>query len=245
MTRNFVDSLHPKSESQLSVCLDLVCYLGFSSVWVSNLTKETKELVIQSYPPEIIKIYERLDIGANQESKRDMISLLRRKRRFFPIIAITCLNPELAAWAAQDNRVDILKFPLLQIGKLMTRSIAKLMVKFQKHLEIPLAELYSLPERWQIPAIRGIRSALDIAAQKAVLIIFNSGSISPDQIHSPRELASLGQILLSNSTLPLDSISSIPNQLLEQNLTKISSNYIVPGVVRVSKSLVFQENEEE
>ena len=64
----------------------------------------------------------------------------------------------------------------------MSRSIAKLMAKFQKHLEIQLAELYSLPERQQIPALRQIRSALEIAIRKNIPILFNSGSRRLDPV---------------------------------------------------------------
>jgi RNase P/RNase MRP subunit p30 len=153
----------------------------------------------------------------DNESKEQIITLLRQRRRNVPIIAVTCLIPEIAAWVAQDNRVDILKFPVFQIGKLLSRSIAKLMVQFNKHLEVSLSELYCLPERQQIAAIRQIRSALRIAQRKSVPILFSTGSSTIAQMRSPRELISLGQILLDSSILPLDSMSKIPQKLLNQN----------------------------
>lgn len=234
MPRKFVDSLSLRPESQLPACLHTANQLGFSEIWISNPTKKERKLITQSPFTALIRMYERLDIGLYNESKGKMVSILRQRRRKIPIIAVTCLIPELAAWSAQDNRVDILKFPVLQTGKLMTRSIAKLMVKFRKHLEIPLSELYSLPERQQISALRQIRSALKIAIHKNVPILFTSGSSRVDQMRSPRELASLGQILLSSSTLSLDSLSTIPQRLLKQNLIKISPDYIAPGVFKVS-----------
>lgn len=240
MTRHFIDSLSFSSESQLSTSLHVANHLGFSEIWISNPNKIGKNIMAQS--SSRLRIYERLDIGSNKESKNKIISILRQRRRKIPIIAIMCLTPELTAWAAQDNRVDILKFPVFQTGKLMTRSIAKLMVKFEKHLEIPLSHLYSLPEHKQISVIRQIRVALEIAIRKEVPILFSSGCSRADQMRSPRELASLGQILLSESTLPLDSLSIIPQRLLQQNLIKISPNYITPGVFKVP--LQSQQEEE-
>jgi RNase P/RNase MRP subunit p30 len=223
--------------------------LGFSELWISNPTKEVKKTINKYHDSSSIRIYERLDIGVNNESKEQITTILRYRRRTVPIIAVTCLTPEIAAWTAQDNRVDILKFPVLQIGKLMTRSIAKLMVKFEKKLEIPLSDLYGLPERQQIAAIRQIRFALGIAQKKGVPIIFSSGSSRAKQIRSPRELISLSQVLLEKSTLPLDSLSKIPQDLLKQNLLKILPNYILPGIFKIENQPLIplnrQEEEEE
>jgi RNase P/RNase MRP subunit p30 len=245
MPRNFVDSCDPIFESQLRTFLQVANQLGFTEIWISNPTKEERKLLSQSSFINLIRLYERLDIGINNESKAQMISILRQQRREIPIIAVTCLTPELAAWAAQDNRVDIIKFPVFQLGKLMSRSIAKLMVKFNKHLEIQLAELYSLPERQQIPALRHIRSALEIATRKNVPILFSSGSKKPDQMRSPRELVSLAQMFLMNSTSSLDSLSTIPQRLIQRNLLKISPDYIAPGVFKISFPPLLKANMEE
>ncbi|MFX1516731.1 MAG: RNase P subunit p30 family protein [Promethearchaeota archaeon] len=235
MPRNFVDSLNPNRESQLLTFLHMAIHLGFTDLWISNPSKEEKKQATQFSLDSHLKIHERLDIGSNNESKAQLTSLLSQKRRKIPIVSITCLNPDITAWAAQDNRVDILKFPVFQTGKLMSRSIAKLMIKFQKCLEIQLCELYSLPERQQIPAIRQIRSAVEIAIRKKVPILLSSGSMRPDQLRSPRELVSLGQMFLENPVSSLDSLSSIPQQILERNLRKIDPNYIAPGVFKISE----------
>ncbi|MFX0209368.1 MAG: RNase P subunit p30 family protein [Candidatus Hodarchaeota archaeon] len=248
MPRNFIDSLGSRHESNLLAYLHTASQLGFAEIWISNPIKEEKKLITQPTFTSLIRMRERLDIGLNHESKTHMVSILRQQRRHIPIIAVTCLTPELTAWAAQDNRVDILTFPVFQIGKLMSRSIAKLMVKFQKHLEIQLSDLYSLPERQQIPALRQIRSALEIASRKNVPILFSSGCKKPDQMRSPQELASLGQMLLMGSTMSLDSLSTIPQQLLQKNLLKINPSYITPGVYKISspiRSSIAVEKEEE
>ncbi|MFX0086064.1 MAG: RNase P subunit p30 family protein [Candidatus Hodarchaeota archaeon] len=248
MPREFVDSLNFISESHLNSCILIANQLGFSELWISNPPKGIKKNIKAFTDSSSIRIYTRLDIGMKNESKEQITTILRHRRRTVPIIAVTCLTPEITAWAAQDNRVDIIKFPILQIGKLMTRSVAKLMVKFEKNLEIALSDLYNLPERQQIAAIRQIRFALGIAKKKGVPIIFSSGSSKAKQLRSPQELISLSQVLLEESTLPLDSLSKIPNNLLKQNLLKISPNYILPGVFKVEDQLRFplsQMKEEE
>lgn len=247
MPREFVDSINIKSETQLESCILIANQLGFSYLWISNPSKGMKKRINNHKKNSLLQIHERADIGANNESRDQIISFLRHQRRNVPIIAVKCLIPEITAWAAQDNRVDMLKFPIFQIGKLFTRSIAKLMLKFGKLLEVPLSELYCLPERQQIAALRQIRSALEIAQKKNVPILFNSGSSMVTQMRSPRELVSLGQILLEKLTIPLDSLSKIPQQLLKQNLLKITSNYISPGIYKIdnhSRNTINRQEEE-
>lgn len=248
MPRDFIDSLFIKTESQLESFILTAKYLGFSELWISNPTKKINNSINKLTKSHSVRMYKRADIGADNESKEQIIALLRQKRRSVPIIAVTCLIPEIAAWAAQDNRIDILKFPVFQIGKLLSRSTAKLMIKFDKYLEISLSELYCLPERQQIAVIRQIRSALQIAQRKSVPIIFSSGSSKISQMRSPRELISLAQILLGTAVLPLDSLSKIPLKLLKQNLIKVTPDYIVPGIFKMdnqSQSVINHTEDEE
>jgi RNase P/RNase MRP subunit p30 len=192
-----------------------------------------------------LEIILRLEIDAEKLTKNQIMNILRKHRRKYPIIAIKCNNPEITSWAAQDNRVDIISFATNNISKLFTRSVAKLMVKFSKHLEISLAPLYMTTERTQIPIIRSFKQTLKLSFQKKVPIIVNSGSTSLEQLRPPWELASLAQILSEEKMIPLDSISKIPAQLITQNQKKISKNYLSPGVYRVSNNdLMLQEEEE-
>ncbi len=243
MSREFIDSIRPNSELQLSTYLQIANQLGFSEIWVSN----PKERRIYSQDPlsSLVNVYPRLDIGLNHETKRDLITILKQQRRNYPIIAVTCFKPEIAAWAAQDNRVDMLNFPIFKTAQLMTRSVAKLMIKFDKHFEIALSDLYTLPTRQQISALRHIQSALEIASQKKVPIIFDSGSRTPNQMRSPRELAALGQLVSMTPTLSLDQLSILPKNLIKRNLLKISPSYIAPGVFKIPYELKIQVNEEE
>ncbi|MCK4849069.1 MAG: hypothetical protein KAT16_08600, partial [Candidatus Heimdallarchaeota archaeon] len=174
-----------------------------------------------------------------------IIPILRKQRRETALIAIKCYDPELTGWAAQDNRIDILSFPINQIGKLFTNSVAKLMIKFEKHLELSLANLYLSPERLQIQIIRQIKQAMDIAKKKNVPIIVNSGSASVNQLRSPWELISLFQTLTSSEDYQIDSLSKIPFKLVSKNNVKISSDYIAPGIFKVTENSkqIFEEEE--
>jgi len=236
MPRRFVDYITPMRVSDLPAMIELDLLFGYSQVWIGSqqlLDNVDISKLIEEYPIEIIT---RLDIDGKELVKNQIIPILRKQRRETPLIAIKCYDPELTGWAAQDNRVDILSFPINQIGKLFTNSVAKLMIKFEKHLELPLANLYLSPERVQIQAIRQIKQAMDIARKKKVPTIINSGSTSVKQLRSPWELISLVQTLTSSKDSQIDSLSKIPYKLVSKNKVKISSDYIAPGIFKVTES---------
>jgi len=217
---------------QLLTGLKVAKHLGFAEVWISNPSKANIKVLTQISTPEYPRVFQRIDIGLHEKNKANLISIIRQQRRQIPIIAMTCTTPDIAAWAAQDNRVDILKFRPFEIGKLLNRSVAKLMNKYQKHLEISLIDLYAFPYRTHIATIRNIRNALIMVLRKHISFIISSGSARLDQLRTPRELASLGQILLNNTPLPLDALSTTPRNLLTQNLQKIVPEYVIPGVFK-------------
>lgn len=244
MVRVFVDTLNPNqytSETELLTCVKLVRAFNFSVIWLSNLPTSLFDQIKKNYQTKNFLIYPRLDLDTRKENKEDIVHLLRQNRRKYPIIGIECTTPDIAAWAAQDNRIDILKFPVLQFNKLFSLSVGNLMQKFNKFLEVPLSTLYASSERIYIPIIRETRFALSRAVKKGIPIIFNSSGSKPTDQRNPLELAALGHILCLDSQKALDGISTIPNTLLEHNLKKIDSNYIMPGVFRFN----IDQNEEE
>ncbi len=228
MARRYVDYIIPKKSNSLGEMLEIGSILGFSHFWIDhNLVKRSDQLNLPSNQVEIIP---RLDIDQPEIKKDKITAILRQQRRKIPIIAIKCHDPEITSWAAQDNRIDIINFPLHQIGRLFTRSVAKLMIKFHKNLEISLVNLYSIPERQQIPILRHLQQALTIAVLKQVPLIFNSGSTTKFHLKTPLDLAALAQFLLPRQINTLDTISKIPSRLIHKNIVKTSEDYISPGV---------------
>jgi len=233
MPRRFVDYIASDMVSDLRVMVETNLLFGYSQVWIGSHhfphNVDVSKLM-EEYPIEIIT---RLDIDGKGLAKNQIIPILRKQRRNTPLIAIKCYDAELTGWAAQDNRVDILSFPINQIGKLFTNSVAKLMIKFEKYLELSLAHLYLLPENARIQAVRQIKQAMNIANKKNVLMIINSGSTSVSQLRSPWDLISLAQTL--SNTSQIDSLSKIPINLVLKNKVKISSDYIAPGIFKITE----------
>jgi ribonuclease P/MRP protein subunit RPP1 len=248
MSRKYVDYIIPEDPHSLVEMLEVGGLLGFSQYWIDK-TRINQE-VQSSLVTNRIEIIPRLNIDQIDAKKEYFISILRKERRKFPIIAIKCYDSEIASWAAQDNRIDIINFPLSLIGRLFTRSVAKLMIKFSKYLEISLGELYTIPERQQIPILRHVQQALNIAVIKQVPIIFNSGSKTKFELKAPLDLIALAQFLLPSHINAIDTISSVPFRLAQENLIKTSTDYISPGIytengfrklIDIDKTLVEEE----
>ncbi len=244
MQRKFVDYITSVTPSNLRAILEVSHLLGYSQIWLGRQWNTKTEDFSKFSDNHSLELVNRLDIDASKVPKEKIVQILRRERRNFPIISVKCSDSEIVGWAAQDNRIDILVFPPHQISKLFTRSIAKLMIKFAKHLEISLSELYLSPERTQIPVFRQIRQALEIAQIKSVPIIVNSGASNQSELRSPYDLASLAQVLFSKKEPPLNSLSTIPTHLLSRNQIKISKDYLAPGIyLAPERDINIQEEE--
>ena len=230
MPRRYVDYIVPEDSHSLAEMLEVGSLLGYSQIWVdyTRINQENQQQLLS----DRIEIIPRLNIDQQDGTKDKIISILRKKRRKIPIIAITCYDSEITSWAAQDNRIDIVNFPLPLIGRLFTRSIAKLMIKFNKKLELSLVDLYNVPERHQIPILRHLQQALNIAVTKKVPLIFNTGSKTKFELKAPLDLAALAQHLLPPQINAVDAISYIPFKLSQENLVKTSEDYISPGVYK-------------
>ncbi|MHA2096172.1 MAG: RNase P subunit p30 family protein [Candidatus Hodarchaeales archaeon] len=244
MQRKFVDYITPVSSSDLRTILEMSKLLGYSRIWLGRQWNTEPIDGNNLSSNQSIELVNRLDIDSSKISKEKIVQILRRERRNFPIISVKCTDPEIVGWAAQDNRIDILVFPQQLIGKLFSRSIAKLMIKFVKYLEISLSDLYLSPERIQIPMFRQIRQAIEIAQIKSVPIIINSGAANQTQVRSPWDLISLSQVLFSKKEPPLEAISTTPNKLLSSNQVKISNDYLAPGFFRATENNNHVQEEE-
>ena len=77
---------------------------------------------------------------------------------------------------------------------------------------------------------------MNIAKKKKVSLIVNSGSTSVNQLRSPWELISLTQTLTLSENNQIDSLSKIPFKLVSKNKVKVSSDYIAPGVFKVTEN---------
>ncbi|MHA2216662.1 MAG: hypothetical protein ACXACY_12025, partial [Candidatus Hodarchaeales archaeon] len=94
MVRKFVDYIIPKRISDLRAMIEINLLFEYSQVWIGSyqlLNNAEISKLIEDYPIEIVK---RLDIDGREQTKNQIIPILRKQRRNTPLIAIKCYDPE-------------------------------------------------------------------------------------------------------------------------------------------------------
>jgi len=223
--RSYVD-LWVRCES-FERCLEMMkCLkrLGFSSAAIElrgecverfdHLKREAEEVGI--------KLYRKLVLEPS--TRKELLKLLRENRGKFEVISVICRNLETALVAARDSRVDTIIIPVNP------------RYRFDKGVAALLKNRVELPFRYFLEDRGGfLRTASEIASilGKRCGIIVSSAGSSNLELRNPRQLASLLQVLGFDEERALDSISTEPTKLIEENLMKLSKNYVMRGVMRI------------
>ena len=115
MKRAFADlhlRLNLKDPATASRIINKAATLGYRLIAVplSPETREDEKVKLQRICSEAnIDFASRVDI--KPKTRNDLTHQLRRLRRKFEVICVTCENKEVARQAAKDHRVDLLNFP--------------------------------------------------------------------------------------------------------------------------------------
>lgn len=169
-----------------------------------------------------ISIYKKLVL--KPEGRRDLLKSLRENRGKFEVITVLCENLETALVAARDSRVDTLIIPPKPRFR-FDKGVAALI---KNRIELPFIYLLEGREAFLETAMR----IVDILGRK-IEIIVSSGASEELDLRGPRELASLLEVLGYAQEESLDSVSKIPEKILERNLLKLSKNYVARGVIKL------------
>ena len=223
--RKYVD-LWVKCEN-IEECLRMIkCLrkLGFSSAALElqgECMEKFDDLKIEAEKIEL-SLYRKLVLEPS--SRKELLKLLRENRGRFEVISVICRNLETALVAARDSRVDTMIIPVNP------------RYRFDKGVAALLRNKVELPFRYFLEDMGGfLRTASEIVSvlgKRCGIIVSSAGSCSLE-LRNPRQLASLLQVLGFNEERALDSISTEAINLLEENLVKLSKNYVMRGVVRL------------
>lgn len=238
--RKYVDFSVNANDESIENLVKLVSIFKFKIICINNPSNTIIRRIDSLEEKYSIKIFPKLFLGLETQNKEKIINSLRIKRKQFPVVSMNCESAELASWAAQDNRIDVISIPYLKLGRLVSISLLNLMNKFHKCFEIPLSELYIRPDR-RIQVIRHLTKSIQLMKLKKVPLIFSSGGNNLNELRSPLQLSTVGQLLTKGKVPERDSISSIPLNLINLNLKKISDSYIQPGVWKYEANEFMEE----
>ena len=170
-------------------------------------------------------------VNFSPKTPGELLHDLRRFRRKFEIISVTCTSKGVARQAAKDRRVDLLHFPATDLRRrFFDDAEAELASKALSSLEIEMASLLSLTGFSRIHLLSRLRRELAIAERFKVPVTISSGATNEYLMRGPYDyvaLATLFDMLMSSA---LRALSENPLAIVERNKEKLSLGYVAPGI---------------
>jgi RNase P/RNase MRP subunit p30 len=190
--------------------------LGYSCV--ASTTSNNLEASID------IDVASRVDLEPRRGS--DLLDQLRKVRSRFEVVAVKCINKDVARQAAKDHRVDILLFPedltIRRNARLDTQE-AKLASEVDCCYEINASELLFTGETRLAKLATVIKRELEVARRFDVPVI-----------REPKALAAMTVLLDVSEEAAVEMQTTTPDRLLKRNRAKLSEEYVSPGVRRIA-----------
>jgi RNase P/RNase MRP subunit p30 len=235
MKRTFADlhlRLNLQDSANASRIINKAATFGYRLVAVplSPETREDEIVKLQNICSEAkIDLASRVDV--KPKTHYDLTHQLRKLRRKFEVICVTCENKEVARQAAKDRRVDLLNFPSIDFRKrFFDRAEAELSSNSLAALEIDIKPLLVLEGPARIRLLSSLRREASIAGEFHVPIVVSSGVMNGTLLRKPRELAALASLFDLSETSALEAISQNPMSIVKRNRQKLCSKFVAPGI---------------
>ncbi len=169
-------------------------------------------------------------------SEMDLTRFLRKFRRQFEVICISCDNKEVARQAAKDRRVDLLNFSSLDYRKrFFDRAEAELASGCLAALEVDVRPLLVLEGPPRVRLLMSLRREVAVAREFHIPVIVSSGAAEARLMRTPKDMASLAFLFGLDEAAALDAVSTNPAAIVERNREKLSSRFVAPGITVVKE----------
>jgi len=207
--------------------------LGYSRIGVPlppSVKEETVKPLRQISTELGLDFVTRLDL--NPRSSGDLLVCLRKFRRSFEVVSVTCNSKAVARHAARDRRVDLLCFPSVEPRKrFFDRAEAQLASESSAALEVNVAQiLSSIEAKSNVAFLSRLRREVAIAKSFDVPVVFSSGTSELLFLRKPQDCAALALLFDVESSFALEALSTNPTAIIERNRARQSLDYAAPGV---------------
>lgn len=170
-------------------------------------------------------------VNFTPKTSGELLRDLRRFRRRFEIVSVTCTSKGVARQAAKDRRVDLLLFPATDLRKrFFDHAEAELASKALSCLEIEMAPLLSLSGFSRIRLLSRLRREVAIAERFNVPVAISSGATNEYFTRRPQDYAALATLFDMSTPYALRALSEDPLAIVERNRQKLSADYVAPGI---------------
>ena len=206
--------------------------LGYGLVGIPlppNVTRDKVDQLQRICSDAKIDFVARVDF--TPKTPGELLRNLRRFRRRFEIVSVTCTSKGVARQAAKDRRVDLLLFPAIDLRKrFFDHAEAELASKALSCLEIEMAPLLSLSSFSRIRLLSRLRREVAIAKRFNVPVAISSGATKEHLMRRPHDYAALATLFDMPTPYALRALSEDPLAIVERNKEKLSPDYVAPGI---------------
>lgn len=151
------------------------------------------------------------------------------------ITAIPLTTVEIANWAAEDSRVDLLTLDPSRNNR-FRESTARLAASSGTCLEIQFAPLLNLTGLNRSKIIKAFREGIETAAGASMPVVLSSGAKHPMHMRSAMAMRHIGLLLGMNPKLAETVVCRTPFEILERNKRRLSPEFVGEGVEIIQRS---------
>ena len=206
--------------------------LGYGLVGIPlppNVTRDKVDQLQRICSDAKIDFVTRVDF--TPKTPGELLRNLRRFRRRFEIVSVTCTSKGVARQAAKDRRVDLLLFSATDLRKrFFDHAEAELASKALSCLEIEMAPLLSLSSFSRIRLLSRLRREVATAKRFNVPVAISSGVTNEHLMRRPHDYAALATLFDMPAPYALRALSEDPLAIVERNREKLSPDYVAPGI---------------
>ena len=174
-----------------------------------------------------VTILKRADVsGRGLKSIRKQVDSVRKHSM---IVAVKLASIEVANWAAEDQRVDLLTLDPSREYR-FRNTTARLAAASDTALEIRFKPLLHLAGLSRSKVIKTYRESIRIAVDSGMQVVLSSGAKHPLHMRSSLAIQHLGELLGMEPEFAENAVNQTPFDIVERNRSRFSSDYIADGV---------------
>lgn len=166
--------------------------------------------------------------------KQTTLSALKTRvsqvRRYVMIVSVPLQSVQLANWAADDARVDILTLSGMTKEMPLKTSTAHLAASSGTALEIQIAPLLTKFGLDRSRVIKTFRESIRVALSAKMPIVLSSGANTPMMLRSPRAMLYIARLLGITNPEFREIMTHTIERIISQNQRKLSDDYVAPGI---------------
>jgi RNase P/RNase MRP subunit p30 len=176
---------------------------------------------------ENVMVYSRTILtGKAINSVRKQIDKIRKK---WMIVSVPLKSIEVANWAAEDKRVDLLTIdPSLEHR--LRDTTAHLASTSNTSLEIQIAPLLKSSGLNRSKILKLYRESVSTAVDAGMNVVLTSGTSHPMGLRSSVAMAHIGILLGMERAYADNAVDEFPRMIVERNMKKLHPSFISSGI---------------